>query len=168
LIKIGALRGELRRLHVGVVIHSLTGHIAENQHARFSMKYMFLSAIVALTPISAMAESYDCTTTNFGRGGWVGEQMILAFDEKANVGSAYDSGINEVHKAPISVKFKKWSDNRYQFNWTVEGIKSSNAGGSIMSYKVTLRPQSGTFTLSGVLHGYDNVISGSGTCVLIK
>ncbi len=139
-----------------------------SQHGSIIVKSLFLSAILALSPIAAAAESYKCTTTNFGVDGWVPPVIILGVDQEANVGSAFDSGIQEVHKAPIPVKFKKWSDNRYQFNWTVKGIKSSNAGGGTMSYKVTLRPQSGTFTLSGLLHGYDNVISGSGTCELIK
>ncbi|MEH6645392.1 hypothetical protein [Sulfitobacter sp.] len=132
------------------------------------MKYLFLSAILTLSPFASVAESYDCTTTDFGFGGFVVSRIILAFDAEATVGFAYDAFINEVHKASIPVKFKKWSDNRYQFNWTLKGVKSSNVGTSTLSYKVTLRPQSGTFTLSGVYHGYDNPISGAGTCKLIK
>ncbi len=132
------------------------------------MKTLFLSTLLTLSPIFALAESYKCTTENFGRGGWVSEVIILAIDRDANVGSAFDYGINAVHKTPIPVKLKRWSDNRFQFNWTLKGIKSRNGGKSIVSYKVTLRPKSGKFTLSGQLHGFDNVISGSGSCALIK
>ncbi|MEH6521260.1 hypothetical protein [Sulfitobacter sp.] len=132
------------------------------------MKSLFLSAILALSPIAAAAESYECTTESYGSGGWVSNVMILGVDREKNVGSAFDFAIQEVHKAPIPVKFKKWSDNRFQFNWTVKGIQTSNSGSSIISYKVTLRPNSGKFTLSGRLHGSDNVISGSGTCEMIK
>jgi hypothetical protein len=128
------------------------------------MKHVFLSAIMAFAPIAAVAESYDCTTTNFGIHGWVPPRIILAFDRKEEVGSALDAVIQSVHKAPIPVKFKKWSDNRFQFDWTLKGVQSDNAGSSTLSYKVNLRPQSKSFTLSARNHGYDNVITGSGSC----
>lgn len=139
-----------------------------SQHESIVVKSLFLSAILALSPIAAAAESYKCTTTNFGVDGWVPPVIILGFDQEANVGSAFDALINSVHKAPIPVKFKKWSDTRFQFNWTLKDVRSVNDGGSTLSYKVTLRLNSGTFALSGQYHGYDNVISGSGTCELIK
>lgn len=132
------------------------------------MKSLFLSAILALSPIAAAAESYKCTTTNFGVDGWVPPVIILGVDQEANVGSAFDGYINSVHKAPIPVKFKKWSGARYQFNWKLKDVDISNDGSSTVSYKVTLRPKKGEFTLSAQLHGYDNVISGSGTCEMIK
>lgn len=132
------------------------------------MKSLFLIAIFALAPIAAAAESYKCTTENFGVHGFVPPVIILGVDQEANVGSAFDDYIASVHNAPIPVKFKKWSDARFQFNWSLNEVDVSNVGGSTVSYKVTLRPKSGKFTLSAQLHGYDNEINGSGNCELIK
>jgi hypothetical protein len=146
----------------------LVCHVEISQHGSIIVKLLFLSAILALSPIAAAAESYKCTTTNFGVDGWVPPVIILGVDQEANVGSAFDGIIKSVHNAPIPVKFKKWSDARFQFNWSVKGVDISNDSSSTVSYKVTLRPKSGKFTLSAQLHGFDNVISGSGTCELIK
>ena len=132
------------------------------------MKYLILSAVLMLTPLAATAQSYDCKTANFGNGGFVAPRIILGMDEKANAASVFDGFIKDAHKAPIPAKLKKWSDSRFQFNWTTKGITTKNVGAGTVSYKLTLRPQNGSFTLSGRLHGYDNVISATGACKRIK
>ncbi len=132
------------------------------------MKTSIFAAALVLTPMAAAAESYDCTTTNFGQGGWIPPRIILAMDRDANAGSAFDALIKQVHKTPIPVKLKKWSEKRFQFNWSLDGVNISNAGSGSIDYKVTLYPEKGKFSLSGILKGYDNPISGSGTCKLIS
>ena len=132
------------------------------------MKTSIFAAVLVLYPMAAAAESYDCTATNFGQGGWVPPRIILAMDRDANAGSAFDALIKQVHKTPIPVKLKKWSEKRFQFNWSLDGVNISNDGSGSIAYKVTLYPEKGTFSLSGILKGYDNPISGSGTCKLIS
>jgi hypothetical protein len=132
------------------------------------MKTLIFAAALAFAPLAAAAESYDCTTTNFGQGGWVPDRIILGLDRKANAGSAFDGLIKHVHKTPIPVKLKQWSETRFQFNWTLDDVDISNESSGSISYKVTLHPQKGKFTLSAILKGYDNQISGSGTCKLIS
>ncbi len=121
-----------------------------------------------LTPIVALAETYKCTATNFGVGGWVSSEIILEFDTATLQAYAIDAAIYEVHKKPVPVRFRRRSDTSLIFNWTVRGVKSRNAEKAIISYKVTLFTDRNKFTLSGRLHGYDNVISASGTCAKLK
>jgi hypothetical protein len=132
------------------------------------MKRFLLTAALIAAPLATAAESYDCTTTNFGRGGWVPERIILGYDAKAKAGSAFDAMINHIHKAPIPVEFSQRSDTSYIFKWRLEGLKATNGGPGINTYKVTLFTARNKFTLSGRRHGYDNVISASGTCKRIK
>ena len=131
------------------------------------MRLITLAASLAAAPAFA-GQTYDCETKNFGRGGWVSDRIILAFDEEAKAGSAYDAFIHHIHKTPIPVKWRKRSESSYTFNWTVEGLESKNVGKSTVSYKVTLFADRRAFSLNGRLHGYDNVISASGTCKLVK
>jgi len=132
------------------------------------MKSYFLAGVIAVFPMVGMAASFDCTTKNFGRGGWVSKRYIAAYDDGAGAGSMIDAGINEVHGAPIPVDWKRRSDTSSTFRWKLKGANISNAGKAILSYKFTLFESRNEFTLSGRLHGYDNVISASGTCKKIR
>lgn len=104
-----------------------------SQHESFIVKALFLSEMFSLPPIAAAAESYKCTTQNkctmknFGIGGWVSDVIIGGLDQESNVGAAFNYGIKEVHKTPIPIKFKKWSDSRFQFNWTLKGFNPAIA-----------------------------------------
>lgn len=130
-------------------------------------KILAIVAALAL-PTAAAAETYVCETTNFGGGGWVPPKIILAYDTKAQVGSAFDGFIKSIHEVPIPVEWKRRSDTSYIFNWKLKGLKASNGGKGINSYKVTLFTARNAFSLSGRRHGYDNVISGSGTCERVE
>lgn len=128
---------------------------------------LFLGLAYAL-PLAASAEAYKCTTTQSGKGGWVPPELILAYDTKAEVGSAYDPYIHHVHKTPIPVEWSRRSETSFVFRWTIKGVKSTNVGSGINSYKVVLFTDRNAFILSGRRHGYSNVINGSGTCQRIK
>ena len=120
------------------------------------------------SPLSAAAESYVCTTTNFGQHGWVGDRIGLTYDLKSGTAMAIDFGIQEIHGKPIPVEFRKRSDTSFILNWKIKGLKASNGGSGINSYKVTLFTSRNKFTLSGRRHGFGNVISASGTCKPVK
>ncbi|WP_120502793.1 hypothetical protein [Sulfitobacter mediterraneus] len=133
------------------------------------MTRFLLAAMAALIlPTGAMAEAYDCETKHFGIGGWVPERIILAYDTEAEVGSAFDAMINHLHKAPIPVDWAARSETSFTFKWKLRGLKATNGGKGINSYRVTLFTSLNKFTLSGQRHGYDNVISASGTRKKIK
>lgn len=134
----------------------------------FSVRKHMLVAVLAILGTPVLSESYDCTTTKYGTGGWVSNRIILGLDRKANAGSAFDYFIKETKKAPIPVTLKKRSDTSYQFDWKLRNVKVSSSGSDILSHTVVLNTQAMTFTIRGRLHGYDNLISGSGTCKIIK
>lgn len=129
-----------------------------------------LSAFVLIgaSALPALAQSYDCTTTRFGSGGFVSDRIILGLDRAANAGSAYDYFIDQVHDAPIPVDLTKRSDTSYKFDWKLRNVEVSNEGSGVLSHTVTLNTAALTYTLRGRLHGYDNHISASGTCKVIK
>lgn len=127
------------------------------------MKRFLLATTFAALPMMASAAEYVCDTTNFGRGGWVPDRIYLAFDVTSGQAFAYDGAIATVSEAPIPVELKKRSDTSYQFRWAVD-LKASNGGRSKSSYRVILYTDRNKFVLSGRRHGYDNIISGEGTC----
>lgn len=128
------------------------------------MKKLLASIALMALPAMASAESYKCTTTNYGNGGWVSNLFYFDYDPKTNTATAIDYYINEVHDAPIKVDWKQRSENSYQFNWKVKGVKASNGGGAILSYRFILFKDRMAFSLNGQNHGYENVISARGTC----
>ncbi|MFT6676769.1 MAG: hypothetical protein ACJAVM_002974 [Sulfitobacter sp.] len=132
------------------------------------MKWFLFAAAALALPLAAAAETYDCETKNFGRGGWVPERIVLDYDTKAGVGTALDGLIKHLHGKPIPVEWSKRSDTSFIFRWTLKGLKATNGGTGINTYKVTLFTAQNKFSLSGRRHGYDNVISGSGTCKRVK
>jgi len=115
-----------------------------------------------------MAASFDCTTKHFGTGGWISERYIAAYDDGAGAGSMLDAPIHEVHGVPIPVSWERRSKTSSTFRWKLKGANISNAGKAILSYKFTLFEARNEFTVSGHLHGYDNLITGSGTCKRIQ
>lgn len=133
---------------------------------------MFLKSIVPLlfaaAPTLLSAQAYNCETAHFGRDGFVAPQVIIGLDTTAQAASAYDAFIHSVHKAPIPVTLKRRSDTSYQLSWKVRNVKTSNDGTTNLSHTFTLNTAALTFTVRGRLHGYDNHISGSGTCKVIK
>lgn len=122
---------------------------------------IFLAGAIAT---GAGADVYECTTTQFGNGGFVGEGYFLAFDRQAKAGSVLDWAIQQVHKAPIPVDVFNPSPSRWQFRYTVIGVQTSNSGSAKVSYRIGLNTQTNRFRISGRLHGYDNRITGRGTC----
>lgn len=132
-------------------------------------KYKTLLGIgLAMLPVAVAAETYDCTTTSFDRGGWVTQRYIVEFDAQAGSATAYDAAIKVVHEAPIPVSYERRSETSHIFRWQLTNLPSANIGGAKISYRFTLFADRGRFTLSGRLHGYDNQISGSGTCARVK
>lgn len=132
------------------------------------MRNQVLAIALALLATPGLSETYDCTTTNYGSDGWISDRIILGLDREAEVGSAFDYYINEVHKAPIPVTLKKRNETSYRFDWKLRNVKSNNSGSAILSHIVILNTSARTFTIRGRLHGYDNVIRGNGTCEVVK
>lgn len=114
------------------------------------------------------SDVYECKTTHFGNGGWIGNGYILAFDREAVAGSVYGWAIHEVHQTPIPVDVRNPSPIRWEFRYSVSGVKPTNSGSTKVSYKVVLNTRTNRFLISGRLHGSDNNISGSGTCKRVK
>lgn len=127
------------------------------------MKSAILSVALIALPVAASAAEYVCETTNFGSGGWVPEKIYLAYDKAQGQGWAYDGAIATEHDGPIPVDWKVRSATSYQFNWAIN-LKARNGGKGKSSYKVILFTDRNAFVLSGRRHGYDNPISGEGTC----
>jgi hypothetical protein len=132
------------------------------------LKNLVLAAVIALSPTVVPAESYVCDTVQFSPDGWIPSRIILGLDRTENVASAFDYFINLAHKAPIPVKLEKRSDTSYKFSWKFRNLKLPNQRSVGLSHTVVLNTANGTFNMRGILHGYDNVINGSGTCELIK
>ena len=128
---------------------------------------LFATIVLATLPVFASAGEYICEATNSGRDGWVPPKFYLAYDAATGKAYAYDGFISQVSENPIEVKWKQRSATSHQYNWTVKGVEGSNGGKGIISHRVILFLDRNRFTLSGRLHGFDNVISGEGTCAKV-
>jgi hypothetical protein len=130
-------------------------------------KFLFLIGAMIL-PSFGVAATYDCTTTNFGRGGWIPERLIFEYNDKTGAATVYDAFINYVHKKPIKAGWERRNEKSSTFRWRLEGLPYRNGGPGINTYKATLFESRNRFTMSGQRNGYDNVISGSGSCKRVK
>ncbi len=128
------------------------------------MKRVLLCLLASLLPTAALAQSYECTRTQMARGGWVSNTFIFLLQNNGNQAQMIDAYINDVHGKPIAVDVKKVSGNRYRMKWTVRNVKVRNDGTGILSHTFIYNDAKKTFKISGRLHGFDNVISGGGTC----
>lgn len=132
------------------------------------MKRFLLCVLFAGLPLQAMAEVYECTATNRGSGGWIPEKIFVELNTADQTASAYDYFINSIHKKPIKVDLKKRKDTSYKLSWKLRNVDISNEGSGILSHSMVLNTAAKTYTMNGRLHGYDNVIRGSGTCKVMK
>ena len=123
-----------------------------------------LTVGAALLASSLAAETFDCTMTSKGIGGFIGNRMLLSVDPETGEGAALDGAIFSVHGKAVPVETTRTSSVRWRFKYTVEGVPVSNEGTGIVSYTVHLNTQRMRVNVSGRLHGFDNQISGSGRC----
>lgn len=117
-----------------------------------------------LTPLGALAQTYECTRTKMARGGWVSDKIFVQLKNSGAQAEVIDAYINQVHGKPIPVEIKKMGGEKYRLKWKVRNVEIKNAGSGILSHSMTFDRAKNNFRISGRLHGYDNVISGSGTC----
>lgn len=131
-------------------------------------KFLCLAGICAAFAGPGLAATYKCEATNFGRGGWIPPDMILGLSREKEAGWVYDALIHEAQGKPMEAKVVKRKDHLWRYKWRVKGANIKNAGTATLSYSVMLNLATKTYTINGVLHGYDNHISGSGTCAPMK
>lgn len=125
--------------------------------------FSLLSAIALASPV--VAQKYDCEITNQGGGGFVGTRMIVWINPADQSATAIDAAIHQVHKKPIPVDARQGSNpDRWTLRWRVKGVQVANEGTGTLSYTVRLNTKTGRMSLSGLLAGFDNVISGAGRC----
>lgn len=117
-----------------------------------------------LSPIGALAQTYECTRTKMARGGWVSDKIFVQLQSSGTKAEVIDAYINQVHGKAIPVEIKKMGGDKYRLKWKVRNVEIKNAGSGILSHTLMFDRAKSTFRINGRLHGYDNVISGSGTC----
>ncbi|MCX7560772.1 hypothetical protein OS190_14440 [Sulfitobacter sp. F26204] len=132
------------------------------------MKRLIFCALLSGLPFHLAAQTYECNVTNRGAGGWIPEKIFIEFKAAEQRASVYDFFINQVHKEPIDVAPEKRGETSYELSWKVRNVKISNEGSGILSHSLILNTAANTYTMKGRLHGYDNVIRGSGTCKVLK
>ncbi len=130
-------------------------------------KIALIFSLICMSP-GVWAQTYECDTTSFGTGGWIGEKMFVFLDTKEQKAELVDWTIHRVFGDKIPVDLRKLSDTKYLLSWKLNSFRTSNDATTKISYKVRLNTARPTFTISGHLHGYDNVISGSGRCKIRK
>lgn len=132
------------------------------------MKKLFLTLAAIALPLTAHAAVYECDATTQGPDGWIPPKIFLEVNDAGTEAKAYDGLIKSLHGKPISVGVEKKPNGTYEMSWKLRNVKTSNAGSSILSHNLILNPSAGSFKMRGRLHGFDNHISGRGTCKRIK
>lgn len=117
---------------------------------------------------AAQAQTYECTMTNRGNGGAIGEKMLFSIQPTRATGTVYDGIIASVHEGPIPAEVKKRSGTQWRYYWSVKGVPTGNIGKASLTYRATLDIARNEVRVSGNLAGYDNNISGSGPCKIIR
>ena len=139
---------------------------------RISTKHSFLSKLAGVlvggmllaAPSLTAAQVYECDRTSMSRGGFVSDKIFVRF-ESGGQASVIDAFINGVHGKPIRVGMSKLDGSRYQIKWKVDDVKLSNsANPTTLSSTFVIDTANNSFRINGNLRGYDNVISGKGTC----
>ena len=119
-------------------------------------------------PAAAQFTVYKCTATSQGAGGWVGEVLFLALDVEEQEAAVLDWAVNEVHGEFIGADATQRSNGAWKVSWLVEDLETPGYGKTNMRYSMTFNSRTGAYSLRGFLPGYDNNISGRGTCELAE
>jgi hypothetical protein len=127
-----------------------------------------IGAALAVSPLQALAQTYECTAVKRGSGGWVPDKIFVQIDRAANTATAFDTFINQVHEHPIAVTMEQQSDTLVALSWKLRNVDITNERSSILSHSLVLDTDTNTFSLRGRLSGYENHIKGSGTCQRMK
>lgn len=117
---------------------------------------------------SAARLTYDCEFVEYGQDNWVSPRVILTIADGETSAAALDGTIQEVHGAPIAVKFKRRSAKSVSFTWTVKQVPGRNNTTLTGTFHVVLNQQKLSATMSVDVHGYDNEPRGKGKCKIIK
>ncbi len=64
-----------------------------------------------------MAQTYECSLSAEGRGGFVSNKVFIRFENGGAQAMVIDNMINHVHGKPIAVRSKKISGGRYPLKW---------------------------------------------------
>lgn len=132
------------------------------------MKRFWIGMAFAVLPLQVLAQTYECTAVKQGSGGWVADKVFVQIDRATGKASAYDTFIKQSHNGPIPVTMEQNSETVFTLSWKLRNVETRNEGRSVLSHSLLLDTAAQSFAIKGRLHGYDNVIRGSGTCQQIK
>ncbi|MDF3413320.1 hypothetical protein HKX54_02530 [Sulfitobacter sp. M57] len=130
-------------------------------------RFCLCGMALAVLPIQALSGTYACTAEDRGSGGWVAEQIFVQIDRQAGSASAYDTFINQRHNGPIAVTLEQNSATVFTLGWKLRNVETKEGGSNVLSQSLLLDTETGRFAVKGRLHGYNNVISGNGSCQLM-
>jgi hypothetical protein len=127
------------------------------------------AAVLSVTATTAIAETvYECDMNRKGFGGFVGDKMFFSLVPEQSTGQVYDGVIDSTVGAPLTADVTKRNATTWQYRWLVKDVKLGNEGSAEVVMRATLRVNKGTVNVSGTLRGFDNNISGSGRCKVVK
>ena len=109
-------------------------------------------------------EVLRCDMTDKGRGGFVSDVMFFAIDHNRSQAMALDELLFFIHEGAIPVDTRKRGNGSWLFRWRVDDIPTTNAGDVSITFRASLNAKTDAVQLSGTMHGYDNRITGRGTC----
>ena len=118
--------------------------------------------------VAIAANVYECDMHSKGNGGFVGDKVFFELNPETATGMVFDGVIKVVYDKPLTAEVTRRNETTWRYKWTVEDYQLGNGGREDISMRATLKTDTGAVSVNGRLRGYDNNISGSGRCKVVK
>lgn len=125
-----------------------------------------LLAVSTLSPGLASSAVFKCETKST-QGGIVQDILLIELNESTGEAMVFDPLIQHIYGQPIVAKTKKRSATSWRLKWIVREIELRN-GRADLDLNAVLNLARNTVNITGTYLGYDNIISGRGTCERIE
>ena len=129
----------------------------------------FLACLLAasiLSPGFASAALFKCATEST-QGGVVQDILLIQLNETTGEAMVLDPLINHIYGQAIVATTKKRSSTSWRLKWIVRELELRN-GNVDLDMNAVLNLSRNSVNITGTYLGYDNVISGRGTCERVK
>ena len=111
----------------------------------------------------AATSTYLCKISNHSNRGFIPPDMRISLDTRAGTAQVYDGIIHNMLGKPMTVDAQLVSSQKYRMKYNLQA-PTTNSGKMKLTYTLRFDQGRQTYSLTGILHGADNRISGQGTC----
>ena len=133
------------------------------------MKKLILIFCCIFAPLTARAETYDCTLKAHSRWGWIPPRLIIILGEGTAQALVYDVFVHQTYGEPIPAALQQRSESIFVLTWDVRDMEISNLTNTITGqFRANLNKKTNKITMRVFLNGADILPRGSGTCELQK